>query len=153
MSAGGVCAPAGAAPPPVWSHPSFSLPGIQRATTSDHPLIIGASPGTTGTMSLYFALVTLGVSSVHYTRQFNASDNTESTSYAEGGGPVPLIRPLFSATRTQGMPPAVDFSAVRALDLRFLEGTSALLDTPAVRMQALAALASLSADLRFLFVR
>ena len=98
---------------------------------SAHPLLLGASPGTTGTMSLYYALVALGVSTVHYTRQYNASDGSESTSYADGGGPVPLLRPLFAAS---GAPPPVDLVAARSADLRFLEATDALLDTPSTEL-------------------
>ena len=124
--------PSSLSPPPPWSLPSaFGIPGTQRVATSDHPLLLGASPGTTGTMSLYFALVALGVSSVHYTRHFNASTQQEITTYADGGGPVPLIRPLF---RDTGSPPPVDVLAARRLDLRFLEGTDALLDTPTMEV-------------------
>ena len=75
--------------PPSWSLAPLQLPGHARAATSDQPLIIGASPGTTGTMSLYYALKALRVSVVHYTRQYNASSGVESTSYEHGGGPVP----------------------------------------------------------------
>ena len=60
---------------------SFAIPGRDApAGTSVHPLLIGASPGTTGSMSLYYALVALGVSAVHYTRQFNATSGHEWTS-------------------------------------------------------------------------
>jgi hypothetical protein len=112
--------------------PSFALPGIAPpAGTSAHPLLLGASPGTTGTMSVYYALVMLGVSAVHYSRQYNATDATEANSYAVGGGPMPLLRPLFAAT---GAPPPVDLAAVRRADLRFLEATDALLDTPSMDM-------------------
>lgn len=110
------------------------MPGVTIGATSDHPLILGASPGTTGTMSLYFALVALGVSSVHYTRQFNATDGSESSTYAEGGGPVPLLRPLFGPSPAGGGPPPVDLTAARSLDLRFLSATEALLDTPSMEI-------------------
>lgn len=97
--------------------------------TSQHPLLLGASPGTTGTMSLFYALKTLGVSAVHYTRQFNASTGEETTTYGDvpPGGPVPLLRPLFK--RAHPAPP-VDLDAARELDLRFLEAS---LPTPAPR--------------------
>ena len=115
--------------PPTWSLPEFQLPGFVRAATSQRRLVIGASPGTTATMSLYYALKMLDVSTVHYSRQFNASTGRESTSYAHGGGPVPLLKPLF---RDSQPAPPVDLAAVRQLDLRFLgERTEALLDTPA----------------------
>ena len=110
---------------------ALSLPGIAAPATSSHPLILGASPGTTGTMSLYYALVALGVSAVHYSRQFNATSGHEWTSYADGGGPVPLLRPLFAA---HGTPPPVDLATARSADLRFLEATDALLDTPAMEI-------------------
>ena len=117
---------------PASSLASFALPGIGApAGTSAHPLLIGASPGTTGSMSLYYALVALGVSAVHYTRQFNATSGVEWTSYSTGGGPVPLLRPLFA---TSGNPPPVDLAAVRKVDLRFLEATDALLDTPSMEI-------------------
>lgn len=80
-------------------------------------------------MSLYNALVMLGVSSVHYTRAYNASSGVEHTSYAYGGGPVPLLRPFFAAS---GNPPPVDLASLHSLDMRFLEATDALLDTPAM---------------------
>ena len=94
------------------------------APTSQHPLVLGASPGTTGTMSLYYALKALRLTTVHYTRQFNASTNEETTTYDEfpPGGPVPLIRPLFK--RTHPAPP-VDIRGARELDLRFLEACRA----------------------------
>ena len=108
------------------------LPGIVPAVKiSGHPLILGASPGTTGTMSLYYALVMLNVSSVHYSRQYHAPNGTEWTSYEEGGGPVPLLKPLFAAS---GTPPPVDLAAIKTTDMRFLEGTEALLDTPAMEV-------------------
>ena len=112
---------------PPWALPQMQLPGYAQAATSQQPLLIGASPGTTGTMSLYYALKLLNISVVHYTRQFNASTGRESTSYALGGGPVPLLKPLF---RDSQPAPPVDLAAVRALDLRFLGCTDALLDTP-----------------------
>ena len=110
------------------------LPGIYRAEQSLHPLILGASPGTTGSMSIYFALVTLGVGTVHYSRQFNASDGTEASTYADDGGPVPLLRPLFNYDRPAGMPPPVNIAAIRSIDLRFLSATEALLDTPSMEI-------------------
>ena len=61
----------------------MQLPGYAQAATSQQPLLIGASPGTTGTMSLYYALKLLNISVVHYTRQFNASTGRESTGRAE----------------------------------------------------------------------
>ena len=82
-------------------------------------------------MSLYYALVALGISSVHYTRQFNATDGTERTTYAEGGGPVPLLRPLFADS---GQPPPVNLGGLSSVDLRFLSATDALLDTPAMEV-------------------
>ena len=118
--------------PPPFSLPSMALPGVVApAGTSSHPLLIGASPGTTGTMSLYYALVALGVSAVHYSRQYNATDGSETTSYAAGGGPVPLLQPLFRATGTS---PPVDLAAARHADLRFLDATEALLDTPSMEI-------------------
>lgn len=114
--------------PPSWSLAPLQLPGHARAATSDQPLIIGASPGTTGTMSLYYALKALRVSVVHYTRQYNASSGVESTSYEHGGGPVTLLKPLFADTQPA---PPVDLKAARTADLRFLGATEALLDTPA----------------------
>ena len=119
---------AAAGGPPSWSLAPLQLPGHARAETSDWPLIIGASPGTTGTMSLYYALKALDVSVVHYTRQYNASSGVESTSYELGGGPVPLLKPLFADTQPA---PPVDLKAARSADLRFLAATDALLDTPA----------------------
>jgi hypothetical protein len=121
-------------PPPTTSW--APLPGIARAETSSHPLILGASPGTTGTMSLYYALMALGVSAVHYSRQFNATAGSEVTSYADGGGPVPLLRPIFSYGQWEPgkAPPPVDLGALRSLDLRFLSATDALLDTPAMEV-------------------
>ena len=97
----------------AWAHPSLQLPGVARAETSDHPLLLGASPGTTGTMSVYFALKRLGVSAVHYTRQFNATSGLETTTYADTppGGPVPLLKPLFGDTHPA---PPVDLEAARA---------------------------------------
>ena len=80
-------------------------------------------------MSLYYALKALDVSTVHYSRHFNATTGRESTSYSQGGGPVPLLKPLFQDSHPA---PPVDLAAVRKLDLRFLgEHTDALLDTPA----------------------
>ena len=112
---------------------SLALPNIAVPPgTSAHPLLLGASPGTTGTMSLHFALVALGVSSTHYTRQFNATSGAETTTYAQGGGPVPLLRPLFGEPPLSSPAPPVDLDAVDALDLRFLEATDALLDTPSM---------------------
>ena len=104
-----------------------------RTETSAHPLLLGASPGTTGTMSLYRALLMLNVSVVHYSTEFNASSGEERTTYGNvpPGGPVPLLRPLFAATHPA---PPVDLAAVRALDLRFLAATDALLDTPAMEI-------------------
>ena len=126
--ADGSCSPA-EQPGGTWSLPQFQLPGFARAATSQRPLVIGASPGTTATMSLYYALKALDVSAVHYSRHFNATTGREITSYAQGGGPVPLLKPLF--LDSQPAPP-VDLAAVRKLDLRFLgEHTDALLDTPA----------------------
>ena len=117
----------------AWAHPSLQLPGVARAETSDHPLLLGASPGTTGTMSVYFALKRLGVSAVHYTRQFNATSGVETTTYADTppGGPVPLLKPLFGDTHPA---PPVDLQAARAADLRFLAATDALLDTPSMEL-------------------
>ena len=117
----------------AWAHPSLQLPGVARAETSDHPLLLGASPGTTGTMSVYFALKRLGVSAVHYTRQFNATSGLETTTYADTppGGPVPLLKPLFGDTHPA---PPVDLEAARAADLRFLAATDALLDTPSMEL-------------------
>lgn len=99
-------------------------------------MILGASPGTTGTMSLYYALVMLGVSAVHYSRQFNATSGSEITSYADGGGPVPLLRPMFAyhGWAPGQAPPPVNVGALRELDLRFLSATDALLDTPAMEV-------------------
>jgi len=82
-------------------------------------------------MSLYFALKQLGVSVVHYSRQYNASTGSEATSYNEGGGPVPLLRPLFH--NTQPAPP-VNLEFASAADLTFLEATDALIDTPAMEL-------------------
>ena len=80
-------------------------------------------------MSLYYALKALDVSAVHYSRHFNATTGREITSYAQGGGPVPLLKPLFQDSQPA---PPVDLAAVRKLDLRFFgEHTDALLDTPA----------------------
>lgn len=113
-----------------WALPT---PATLRATSS-HPLLLGASPGTTGTMSLYFALKLLGISAVHYTRQFNASTGAELTTYTSQppGGPVPLLRPLFGDVPATGGPPPIDLPAARTTDLRFLDATDALLDTPTV---------------------
>ena len=118
----------------AWAMESMQLPGISRTrATSDHPLLIGASPGTTGTMSLYYALMTLGVSTVHYSRQFNASSGTESTSYGQDppGGPVDFLQPLF---RKEHPAPPVDLSLARSTDLRFFSATEALLDTPGMEL-------------------
>ena len=117
----------------AWALPSMQLPGFRARETSQHPLLIGGSPGSTGTMSLYHALVTLGVSAVHYSRQFNSSSGTEITSYDQlpPGGPVPLLRPLFEDSYPA---PPVALSSARTADLRFLAGTDALLDTPAMEL-------------------
>ena len=126
--ADGSCSPA-EQPGGTWSLPQFQLPGFARTATSQRPLVIGASPGTTATMSLYYALKALDVSTVHYSRHFNATTGRESTSYPQGGGPVPLLKPIFQDSQPA---PPVDLAAVRKLDLRFLgEHTDALLDTPA----------------------
>ncbi len=84
-------------------------------------------------MSLHFALVALGVSCVHYSRQYNASDGTDIDTYGQTppGGPVPLLRPLFADSHPA---PPVNLSAARDVDLRFLERTEALLDTPAMEI-------------------
>ena len=84
-------------------------------------------------MSVYFALKRLGVSAVHYTRQFNATTGVETTTYADTppGGPVPLLKPLFGDTHPA---PPVDLQAARAADLRFLAATDALLDTPSMEL-------------------
>jgi hypothetical protein len=116
----------------AWTHPALRLPAVrtpEAGEVSTHPLIIGASPGTTGTMSLYRALVLLGISAVHYSRQFNASSGIELDTYNEvpPGRPVPLLRPLFADSYPA---PPVNLSAARSLDLRFLAATDALLDTP-----------------------
>ena len=117
-----------------WSLASFDLPAYRSRGalhgTSDHPLILGASPGTTGTMSLYRALVLLGISTVHYSTWFNATTGIEHTTYDRDppGGPVPLLRPLFADTHPA---PPVNLDAARTADLRFLAATDALLDTPA----------------------
>ena len=66
-------------------------------------------------MSLYYALKALDVSAVHYSRHFNATTGREITSYAQGGGPVPLLKPLFQDSQPA---PPVDLAAVRKLDLR-----------------------------------
>ena len=111
-----------------------SLPAFSHVRpTSPHPLLIGASPGTTGSMSLYAALMTLGVSTVHYTRLFNATTGTELTSYDQSprGGPVQFIRPLFHETHPA---PPVDLPGARKIDLRFLAATDALLDTPSTEL-------------------
>lgn len=123
----------------VLAFSSALLPSLQadfmatRAETSAHPLLIGASPGTTGTMSLYRALLALNVSVVHYSTEFNATSGEERTTYGNvpPGGPVPLLQPLFAATHPA---PPVDTAAARALDLRFLAATEALLDTPAMEI-------------------
>ena len=122
---------------PWWqNHPAMQLPGVVRpeALTSAHPLLVGGSPGTTGTMSLYRALVMLGISVVHYSRTYNATTGRESTTYGQTppGGPVPLLRPLFAAD-THPAPP-VDLAKARSLDLRFLAATDALLDTPTMEI-------------------
>lgn len=120
--------------PALVQHQTFDLPWFasraERHGTSNHPLILGASPGTTGTMSLYRALVMLGVSVVHYSQSFNATSGLESNTYdrVPAGGPVPLLRPLFAATHPA---PPVDLDAARTVDLRFLAETDALIDTPA----------------------
>ena len=44
---------------------------------------------------------------------------------------VPLLKPLFAAS---GTPPPVDLAAIKTTDMRFLEGTEALLDTPAMEV-------------------
>eukprot|EP00965_Chrysotila_dentata_P051847 1721064-Pleurochrysis_carterae.AAC.1 len=70
--------------------PSLAIPSVSARATSMHPLILGGSPGSTGTMSLYFALKQLGVSTVHYSRMFNATTGEETTSYGlqpPGGAP------------------------------------------------------------------
>ena len=84
-------------------------------------------------MSLYHALVLLGVSATHYSRQFNSSTGTELTSYDQQppGGPVPLLRPLFEDSHPA---PPVDLRAARSADLRYLAGTDALLDTPSMEL-------------------
>jgi hypothetical protein len=120
----------------AWAHPSLQLPGYAPGpanATSAHPLLIGASPGTTGTMSLYRALVLLGVSAVHYSREFDAASGVERDTYARipPGGPVPLLRPLFTDAHPA---PPVNLTAGRTVDLRFLEATDALLDTPAMEV-------------------
>ena len=86
----------------AWALPSMRLPGISGARSiSPHPLVLGASPGTTGTMSLYYALAALGVGTVHYSRLFNASTGAETTSYEQSppGGPVTFLQPLFQKTQ------------------------------------------------------
>lgn len=111
-----------------------ALPAYSGAReTSPHPLLIGVSPGTTGTMSLYRALIMLNISTVHYTRLYNATTGAEATSYDldPPGGPVPLIRPLF---RDSHPAPPVDLLKARTMDLRFLAATDALLDTPAMEL-------------------
>lgn len=84
-------------------------------------------------MSLYQALVALGLSAVHYSRSYNASSGVETTSYGQDppGGPVALLQPLF--VRSHPAPP-VDFAAVRNHDLRFFADTDALLDTPSMEV-------------------
>ena len=118
----------------TWSLPSVPSAADVARATSAHPLIIGASPGTTGTMSLYFALKMLGISTVHYTRHYNATARAEYTTYGESppGAPVPLIRPLFGDMPPTGGPPPLDLPAARHADLRFLNATDALIDTPSM---------------------
>ena len=84
-------------------------------------------------MSLYRALVALSVSTVHYSRSYNAMTGIESTTYDQTppGGPVPLLRPLFEDSHPA---PPVDLATVRSLDLRFLAETEALLDTPSMEI-------------------
>ena len=116
-------------------HSALAVPGHARRAneTSPHRLLVGASPGTTGTMSLYRALVAIGVSAVHYSREFNATSGLERTTYGESppGGPVPLLRPLFADSHPA---PPVDLATARAADLRFLAATDALLDTPSMEI-------------------
>ena len=114
----------------------MQLPGFAKprpSGTSNHPLLLGGSPGTTGTMSLYRAFVILGISAVHYSRAFNASTGIEQTTYGEipPGGPVPLLRPLFEDVHPA---PPVNLSSMQVRDLRFLAGTDALLDTPSMEI-------------------
>ena len=120
----------------TWSLPSVPSAADAARATSAHPLIIGASPGTTGTMSLYFALKMLGISTVHYTRHYNATARAEYTTYGESppGAPVPLIRPLFGVMPPTGGPPPLDLPAARHADLRFLNATDALIDTPSMEL-------------------
>mmetsp|Transcript_40286 Transcript_40286/g.127405 ORF Transcript_40286/g.127405 Transcript_40286/m.127405 type:complete len:309 (-) Transcript_40286:238-1164(-) len=133
-AAAGSCAAEDAAaavaqPDPLLS-PCVQLPSSGPPVgTSAHPLLIGASPGTTGTMSLYFALKALGVTTVHYSRAFNATSGEETTSYREGGGPVELLRPLFKSSHPA---PPVDREAAHRTDLTYLSATDALIDTPTV---------------------
>ena len=121
-AAAGSCAAEDAAvavaqPDPLLS-PCVQLPSSgPPVATSAHPLLIGASPGTTGTMSLYFALKALGVTTVHYSRAFNATSGEETTSYREGGGPVELLRPLFKSSHPA---PPVDREAAHRTDLTYL---------------------------------
>ena len=110
---------------------ALQIPVAAAPKISSHPLLIGASPGTTGTMSLYYALKQLGLSVVHYSRQYNASTGLEATSYSEGGGPVPLLRPLFHDTQPA---PPVNLQFANTADLTFLEATDALIDTPSMEL-------------------
>lgn len=111
------------------------VPVPPPVATSAHPIVLGASPGTTGTMSLFYALKRLNVTTVHYTRLYNASDGSDETTYGapSSGAPLPLLAPLFAA---EGRPPPVKFgiNLEQSIDLTFLRATEALLDTPAMEL-------------------
>lgn len=99
------------------------VPVPPPVATSAHPIVLGASPGTTGTMSLFYALKRLNVTTVHYTRLYNASDGSDETTYGapSSGAPLPLLAPLFAA---EGRPPPVKFgiNLEQSIDLTFLRG-------------------------------
>ena len=84
-------------------------------------------------MSLYTALVMINVSSVHYSRMYNASTGVESHTYTRKppGGPISLLQPLFVDTYPA---PPVDLVSAGTMDLRFLSATDALLDTPSMEI-------------------